>query len=261
MTVRNPARERLSKGELCLGIGLRQARTVDIAAAMASCGFDWLFIDLEHGTMPLDTAMQISVAALTAGITPVVRVPSGQYALATRALDGGALGIVMPHVDTAEEARAIVAHLKYRPLGHRSMAGGMAYYGFRAVPTGEAAATMNAETLIVVMLETPQAVANAEAIAAVEGVDVLLVGTNDLMMEMGFPGQFGHAEVARAYEKVIAACRKHRKWPGMGGVYTEELLGRYVAMGMRVIIAGNDLGMLMAGANQRAKFLRERQSS
>ena len=261
MTVRNPARERLYNGELCLGIGLRQARTVDIAAAMASCGFDWLFIDLEHGTMPLDTAVQISVAALTAGISPVVRVPSRQYSLATRVLDGGALGIVMPHVDTAEEARAIVGHLKYPPLGHRSMAGGMAYFGFRAVPTGEAAATMNAETLVVVMLETPQAIANAEAIAAVEGVDVLLIGTNDLMMEMGFPGQFGHAEVARAYDKVIAACRKHRKWPGMGGVYSEELLGKYVAMGMRVIIAGNDLGMLMAGASQRAKVLRERQSS
>jgi len=261
MNVRNPARERLQNGELCLGIGLRQARTVDVAAAMASCGFDWLFIDLEHGTMPLDTAVQISVAALTAGISPVVRVPSRQYSLATRVLDGGALGIVMPHVDTAEEARAIVGHLKYPPLGHRSMAGGMAYFGFRAVPTGEAAATMNAETLVVVMLETPQAIANADAIAAVEGVDVLLIGTNDLMMEMGFPGQFGHAEVARAYDKVIAACRKHRKWPGMGGVYSEELLGKYVAMGMRVIIAGNDLGMLMAGASQRAKFLRERQSS
>lgn len=258
MNVRNPARERLQNGELCLGIGLRQARTVDVAAAMASCGFDWLFIDLEHGTMPLDTAVQISLAALTAGITPVVRVPSRQYALATRALDGGALGIVMPHVDSAEEARSIVGHLKYPPLGHRSMAGAMALFGFRAVPTGEAAKTMNDESLIVVMLETPQAIAEAEAIAAVEGVDVLLVGTNDLMMEMGLPGQFAHAEVARAYERVIAACRKHDKWPGMGGVYSEELLAKYVGMGMRMIIAGNDFGLLMAGATQRAKFLRER---
>src|SRR5207245_3595233 len=136
---------------------------VDIAAAMATCGFDWLFIDLEHGTMPLDTAMQISVAALTAGISPVVRVPARQYSLATRVLDGGALGIVMPHVDTAEEARAIVGHLKYPPLGHRSMAGGMAYFGFRAVATGQAAATMNAQTVVVVMLETPQAIDHAEA--------------------------------------------------------------------------------------------------
>ena len=242
MMVRNPARERLAQGELALGIGLRQARTVDIAAAMASCGFDWLFIDLEHGTMPLDTAVQIALAGLTAGISPLVRVPSRQYALATRALDGGALGIVMPHVDSAEEARDVVDHLKYPPLGHRSVAGPMAAFAFRAVPTGEATA-----------------IANAEAIAAVKGIDVLLIGTNDLMMEKGLPGQFAHAEVANAYEQVIAACRKHGKWPGMGGVYSEELLAKYVGMGMRMIIAGNDFGLLMAGGSARAKFLRERQ--
>jgi 4-hydroxy-2-oxoheptanedioate aldolase len=259
MTGRNPARERLAKGELSLGMGLRQARTVDVAAALATCGYDWLFIDLEHGTMPLDTAVQISVAALGAGISPLVRVPSRQYALATRALDGGALGIVMPHVDTADEARAVVDHLKYPPAGHRSVAGGQAWFGFRAVPMAEATETMNRETLVTVMLETPQAIANADAIAAVRGVDVLLIGTNDLAMEMGIPGQVGHAEVGRAYEQVIGACRKHGKWPGMGGVYAEDLMAKYIAMGMRMILSGNDLGMMMAGATQRAKFLRERQ--
>jgi 4-hydroxy-2-oxoheptanedioate aldolase len=259
MTGRNPARERLARGELSLGMGLRQARTVDIAAAMTSAGYDWLFIDLEHGTMPLDTAVQISVAALSAGISPLVRVPFRQYALATRALDGGALGIVMPHVDTAEEARAVVDHLKYPPMGHRSVAGAMAYFGFRATRMAEATATMNAETLVVVMLETPQAIANADAIAAVKGVDVLLIGTNDLMMELGHPGELGHPEAVRAYEQVIAACRKHGKWPGMGGAYAEELMAKYIAMGMRMVLAGNDFGMMMAAATRCAKFLRERQ--
>src|ERR1700676_4963340 len=119
MAPSNPARERLSKGELSLGMGLHHARTVDIAAAMASCGLDFLFIDLEHGSMPLDTAVQISIAGLSAGITPVVRVPARQYTMGARALGGGALGIVMPHVDTPEEARTIVDHLKYPPVGHR----------------------------------------------------------------------------------------------------------------------------------------------
>ena len=256
MTGRNPARERLAKGELALGIGLRQARTVDIAALMATCGFDWLFIDLEHGTMPLDIAVQISCAALTAGITPLVRVPSGQYSLATRALDGGALGIVMPHVDTAEEAKVIVDRLKYPPLGHRSVAGPQAYLGFKPVAVGEATRTMNAETLVVVMLETPQAIANADAIAAVPGVDVLLIGTNDLAMEMGIPGEFNHAEIARAYERVIAACRRHNKAPGMGGVYTEELLAKYIGLGMRMILSGNDFSLIMTGASQKTKFIR-----
>jgi len=183
---RNPARERLQNGELALGIGLRQARTVDIAPAMKAVGFDWLFIDLEHGAMELDTAVQISVAALAAGISPLVRVPKGRYDLAARALDGGAFGIVMPHVDTADEAREIVNQLKYPPVGHRSIAGAMPHFGFQSVPLADAAAAVNSNMLIVAMLETPQAIANAEAIAAVPGIDVLLIGTNDLTSEMGY---------------------------------------------------------------------------
>ncbi len=254
--LRNPARERLTKGHLALGMALRQARTVDIAAAMASCGYDWLFIDLEHGSMPLDIAVQISVAALSAGIAPLVRVPSRQFSLATRALDGGALGIVMPHVDTPEEAREIVDHLKYPPQGHRSVAGGLPHFGYRPMTMGATTGTFNAEMLVVVMLETPRAVANAAAIAAVPGVDVLLVGTNDLAMEMGMPGELGRPEIADAYERVIAACRQHGKWPGMGGVYVEDLLAKYVALGMRMVLAGGDLAMMMAGASRRAEFLR-----
>ena len=101
--VRNSARARLDSGVLALGVGLRQARTMDIAPAMRACGFDWLFIDLEHGSMDLDMAAQISVAALGAGVAPIVRVPNGAYSMATRALDNGALGIVIPHVETAAD--------------------------------------------------------------------------------------------------------------------------------------------------------------
>jgi 2-keto-3-deoxy-L-rhamnonate aldolase RhmA len=252
----NRARERLAKGEVSLGMGIRISRTVDIAQAMQSCDYDWLFIDLEHSPIDLETACQLSVAALGVGIAPIVRVPHKQYWLATRVLDGGALGIVMPHVDTAAEAAEVVDHLKYPPAGHRSVAGGPPQLGFRAVPTGEATAALNAATLVSVMLETPQAIAQADAIAAVPGVDVLLIGTNDLTMELGLPGQLGHPKVVAAYETVIAACRKHGKWAGMGGVYTEDLMPKYIAMGARFVLAGADLGMLMGAATQRAKFIR-----
>ena len=90
--IRNPAREKLEKGELSLGCGVRLTRSVEIGVAMQSAGFDWLFIDCEHGTMSLDAAAQIAVAALDAGIAPIVRVPSGEYSMATRVLDNGALG-------------------------------------------------------------------------------------------------------------------------------------------------------------------------
>src|SRR3954451_9447399 len=201
MSVRNVAREKLDQGQLSLGVGIRTTRSVEVAKMMASAGFDWLFLDMEHGTMSLDACAQIAAAALDAGITPIARVPNGQYSIATRALDNGALGIVMPHVDTAAEAREVVEKLKYPPIGHRSMGGIGPHYSLRSVGTGEAAKALNAANLTVVMLETPTAIANAEEIAAVPGVDVLLIGTNDLCAEMGIPGDFGNERLADAYRQ------------------------------------------------------------
>ncbi|HVA11843.1 MAG TPA: aldolase/citrate lyase family protein [Stellaceae bacterium] len=254
--IKNPARERLAGGAVSIGVGLRLARGAEIGRIMKSCGWDWLFIDLDHGSMSLDTASQISVAALDSGIAPIVRVPHGQLDMATRALDGGGWGIVMPHVDTPEEAAELVAHVKYPPQGHRSVMGALPQFGYRGLGVGEAAKIVNAEMLVTVMIETPTALANAEAIAAMPGVDVLLIGTNDLAMEMGIPGQFAHPQIVAAYEKVIAACRGAGKWPGMGGCYADDLLRKYIAMGMRMILGGNDLPFLMAGATDRAKVLK-----
>jgi 4-hydroxy-2-oxoheptanedioate aldolase len=256
MTIRNPARERLERGELCLGLGIRLVRSVDIAKILKSSGYDWLFLDLEHGTMSLDTASQISVAALDTGIAPIVRVPMMQHTMASRALDGGALGIVMPHVDTADEAREIVDHLKYPPAGHRSVAGAQPQLDFKPMKIAELTAQLNAATLTIVMVETPRAIENADSIAAVPGVDVVLIGSNDLAAEMGIPGDFAHPRIVAAYETVVAACRKHGKWPGMGGIYNEDLMKRYVGMGMRMVLSGGDVGMLMAAATQRSNFLR-----
>jgi 2-keto-3-deoxy-L-rhamnonate aldolase RhmA len=255
--VRNPARDKLEQGQLSLGVGIRMTRSVEIAKAMAVSGFDWLFLDMEHGVMSLEACAQISAAALDAGIAPIARVPNGEYSIATRALDNGALGIVMPHVDTAAEAREVVNRLKYPPVGHRSMGGIGPHYGLRAVSTGEAAQALNAANLTVVMLETPTAIDNAEEIAAVPGVDVLLIGTNDLCAEMGIPGDFGNEKVAEAYRRMIAAARKHGKFPGMAGVYTEQIMPRYIEIGARFILAGQDAQFMLAGAAARTGFLRK----
>jgi 2-keto-3-deoxy-L-rhamnonate aldolase RhmA len=256
-TIRNVARDKLEAGQLSLGVGIRMTRSVEIAKAMAVAGFDWLFLDMEHGVMSLEACAQIATAALDAGIAPIARVPNDEYAIATRALDNGVLGIVVPHVDSAEEAREVVNRLKYPPLGHRSMGGIGPHYGLRTASVGEAAAALNAANLTVVMIETPQAVANAEEIAAVPGIDVLLIGTNDLCAEMGIPGEFGSEPVVAAYRAVIAACRRHGKHAGMGGVYSEALLPRYVEMGVRFILGGQDGQFLLAGATQRTGFLRK----
>lgn len=252
----NPAREKLEKCELSLGVGIRMARTGDVARAMKTGGMDWLFIDLEHGPMSLDSATQIALGGLDAGVTPIVRVPRGEYSMATRALDGGAMGIVMPHVDTAEEARAVVDHLKYPPLGHRSVYGALPHYDFEVADIKKAIETLNRITLTVVMLESPDGIAHADAIAAVEGVDVLLIGTNDLTTEMGIPGQYEDPRVIAAYETVLAACANHGKWPGMGGVGAPGPMSRFIAMGMKFILAANDVNLMMSAAKERAKAVR-----
>jgi 4-hydroxy-2-oxoheptanedioate aldolase len=254
--IRNPARERLAKGEVSLGIGVRIARGVEIARSMQSCGYDWLFIDLEHGSASIETAAQIAAASLDAGIAPLVRVPKGQYDMATRMLDSGAWGIVMPHVDDAEEAAEAVRRLKYPPQGHRSVAGGLAHFGYKGVKVGDSSRIINENMLLTLMVETPEAIHAADAIAAVPGVDVVLIGTNDLAMEMGIPGDVGNQRIVAAYETVIGACKRHGKWAGMGGVYTEDLMKRYIGMGMRMILCGNDLSLLMTSATQRATALR-----
>jgi 4-hydroxy-2-oxoheptanedioate aldolase len=255
-TLRNAAVERLKAGELAVGIILRQARTVDIAPVMKACGYDWLFLDLEHNSMDLDTAVQISVAALGAGIAPIARVPARQLWLATRILDGGGLGIVVPHVDTPEEAKSVAAALRYPPVGHRSVAGGLPHFGYEKLGLAETCAAINAATLVVVMLETPQAIANADAIAAVPGIDALLVGTNDLAMELGIPGGFGDERIVAAYQAVIDACRKHGKHAGVGGIADDALLRKYIQMGVKLVLPGSDLAFLQMAATERAATMR-----
>jgi 4-hydroxy-2-oxoheptanedioate aldolase len=257
----NAAKARLKKNQLALGIGVRLVRNVDIIKVMKAAGFDWLFLDLEHGGMSIQTACEISVAAQDSGIAPIVRVPYGELAMATRVLDGGALGIVIPHVDTAEEAREIADRLRYPPRGHRSVGGGQAQFDYAPMKLGEMTRRSDDNTLITVMIETPKAVRNAEAIAAVPGIDSLLVGSSDLSMEMGIPGENGHPKIQEAVDKVVSACKKHGKWAGMGGAYSEELLQLYIGKGVKLLLAGNDLPMLTNAARTHQARVRALQKT
>ena len=187
MKIRNVARERLENGEVSLGVGIRTARTVDIAKMMKTAGYDWLFIDLEHGPMSIEFATTLAVAALDTGISPIVRVPFMEHSMATRVLDNGALGIVMPHVDTAEQAREIVDHLKYPPVGHRSLAGAQAIFDFKRIPIGEMIEAANTALLVIALMETPTAIANADAIAAIAGIDAFSSAPTISPPKWGFP--------------------------------------------------------------------------
>lgn len=255
-TIPNKAKERLENGELALGLGLRVIRGVEVGRMLATCGYDFAFIDMEHSTLTTENAAELSVACHDAGVTPLVRVPGYEHYLASRILDAGGMGIVFPHVDTPEHARQLVSYCKYPPMGHRSAAGAMPQLAFQAMPLAESSKLVNEQTMVVIMLESPKAIDNAEAIAAIEGVDVLLIGSNDLCMEMGIPQGFDSPRLHEAMAKVVAACAKHRKHPGFGGVYDEENSSKFVQMGMRFILSGGDLPLFMAGASKRSQFLR-----
>ena len=254
--IANHARRKLEAGQLALGMGLRQARTVDIAQIAQACDFDWLFIDMEHNSMSMDTAAQICAAALGFGVAPLIRVPSHESFHSTRLLDAGAQGIVIPHVDNADQARRVVDFCRFPPLGHRSIPGGLPQTRFATLPVTETVELINGETLVVVMIETVEGLRNVDEIAAVRGVDALLVGCTDMAAELGVTGELGHARVKEALDMVFAACRKHGKFAGVGGVYDESLMREYVGKGARLILSGSDLAFLMAGARARSSMLR-----
>jgi 2-keto-3-deoxy-L-rhamnonate aldolase RhmA len=255
--VANTTKRKMAEGGVALGFGVHHLRTSAVPLLAAATGHDWLFIDTEHGAFSVQEATQLCIAALPTGITPIVRVCAGALDEGTRALDNGALGIVVPHVDTAKQAKRISEAFHYPPAGHRSWGGPPAVYGYLPPASVEAQRVVNAEILTVVMIESPEAVANAGEIAAVDGVDVLLIGTSDLTAELGISGQLGHKKVIDAYAKVGAACAKAGKVLGMGGVYDRENAARYIGMGARFILSGADHSYIMTGAAARTAFLRE----
>lgn len=255
--VENTALRKLRAGEAALGFGVHHLRTSAVPMLARATGHDWLFIDTEHGAFSVQEATQLCIAALPHGVTPIVRVCADAIDEGTRALDNGALGIVVPHVDTQKQARRIADAFHYPPDGHRSWGGPPAVYGYRPPATAEAQAAINREILVAAMIESPEAVANAADIASVDGIDVLLIGTSDLTAGMGICGQIGHERVADAYQRVGEACRRRGKFLGMGGVYDQTNAARYIRMGAQFILSGSDHAYLTAGASARTEFLRD----
>ena len=255
--IRNRLQERFAQGEVAASMTVRVSRGIEIARIAATAGFDTIYVDIEHNTLSVDTACQICMAALEAGITPLVRVPAHSPDLIGRLLDGGALGVIAPHVQSAADAARIVRAAKFPPLGERGAGGPLAHFGFRAIPPAAANAALNAATMVAVMIETEAALANVEAIAAVEGVDFLMVGTNDLCAELGITGQYDHPAVGAAYARCLAAARAAGKQVGVGGLAGRpDLVAKFVAEGARYVSTGTDLGFLIGAATERAGFVR-----
>src|SRR5262245_8345137 len=258
MAYTNRMQERLARGEVALCMGTRLARTAEIAMIAESCGFDALYVDMEHCTISLDDVAQICVAALPVGITPLVRIAGHQFDDAARLLDMGALGIICPNVSTRAQAEGFARACRFPPLGERSVGGAGPLQGYRATPLGEVNKEGNAATVLIVMLETPEGIANADAIAAVPGVDVLLIGSNDLCTAMGIPGELKSPKLRAAYEDAAKACKAHGKHLGVGGIRADvEHVAELIELGARFVITGSDLQYLMKSARHDVAALRK----
>jgi 2-keto-3-deoxy-L-rhamnonate aldolase RhmA len=256
--LRNNVKTKLARDEVVASMTVRLVRGIEIARIARTAGFDTLYVDLEHSSFSLETCGQICMAAVEAGIAPFVRVPANTPDYISRVLEGGALGIIAPHVRSADEARAVVRAAKFAPLGERSNAGGLPHLHFRSFPAPEAYAALNEATMVIVQFESAAALDKTEEIVAVDGVDMVLVGLNDLLADWGIPGEYDHPTVREAYARTIAACRKQGKHCGVGGLATRpDLVADFVRMGARYVSTGTDLAFLLSACTARAKQVRE----
>jgi 2-keto-3-deoxy-L-rhamnonate aldolase RhmA len=244
--------ERLARGRPVAALGVRSSRTAEIARIASSTGHQAIWVDMEHSTMSVDTAAMICASALDLGLVPFIRPPERDLGIIGRLLDGGALGIIAPRVETVEEAQDIVAACRFPPFGHRSAIATLAHLDFKKMPGEQLYEELNHATVVQILLESPRGIENVEAIAALPGVDMVAIGTNDLTAEMGMPGQFQHPEVRKAHETAIAACRRARKPLVIGGIadlaYAAELI-RFGAAPF--LFTGIDTDLLLGAARDR----------
>jgi 4-hydroxy-2-oxoheptanedioate aldolase len=256
--LRNHMKEKLAANQVVASMTVRFARSIEIAMIAKTAGFDTLYVDLEHNTLSIDACCQICISAQQIGITPLVRVPANTPDYIGRVLDGGAMGVITPHIRSAAEAQAMVDLVKFPPLGHRSAGGALSHYQYRNFPMTETNAAMNESTSLVVMMETTAALENVEEIIATDGVDMLLIGSNDLCAEMGIPGQYDDPRLKDAFARSIEAARNAGKHVGIGGLASrDDLMTQFVQMGARYVSTGTDLSFLLAASAQKARFVRD----
>lgn len=253
-------RERLGRGEVLVGCNVRHSRTAETGAILAECGFSWIMLDNEHSPMATHLAYDIGLGALRAGILPLARVRRNDAAEIGSCLTNGALGVIVPHVNSGSEALAAARAARFPPLGELSVPGSMPQFGYRR-SLAETTQRFNEEAVTVVMVESRAALQNLDAIAATPGVDVLFIGASDLVYDLGFPGGYGRPELADAVARIGAAAAAHGKHIGMGGLREDEHWQRMVGLGVRMVLTENDLTMLVRRATERAEFFRNLQTN
>ncbi len=250
---------RLRAAEPVLSLGLRNARTPEIVRMASAQGYRVVWIDLEHSPMPLDAAASMASTAHDLGMAAWVRVPEREYGAIGRLLDGGATGIIAPKVETVEEAALVAAACRFPPAGARSQIAILPQYGFARMPAAELNRRADGGVVLQILIESARGVAAADAIAALEGVDLLGVGLNDLSSELGLTGQPRHPRVTEACRTVAAAAVRRGKLAVVGGAADAEHFAELLALGFApLVFAGIDTDVLATGLAQRAADWRAR---
>ena len=251
----NPVKAKLRQGKPTFGTWLSLGN-LHATRVLARSGFDWLTLDMEHAAIDWSQAAVIFAAVADAGCVPLCRVPEGDHYCIKRALDAGAWGIVVPMVNTVEQAKAIIAAAKYPPLGNRSVGGGMHALNF-AASAGEYYERTNDEILVILQTESPTGVENAEAIYGLSGCDAIFIGPNDLSFNMRTPegGKPTEAEVEAMIERVIAAGKKAGTPTGIHAMDPHDALRR-AGQGMQFIAIASELRMMNLSAQACLKVIR-----
>ena len=246
----NRMKRKLLAGEAALGCSI-MVPSPQMVEMVGHAGFDWVLLDLEHGTIDLETAELMIMAAEAAGVTPIARPRSNAKADISSVMDRGAMGVQVPHVNSAEDARAAVAAVRFGPGDNRGLAAGTrpSDYGLSG-SMREYVERSNAESLVCVQLEHAAAIERVDEILAVDGVDVFFIGPSDLSQSMGYPGDPKAGPVAAAIEQTLEKILAAGKTPGLpatadnletvlesGALYVYTHLPRLVAAGASAFIA------------------------
>jgi 2-keto-3-deoxy-L-rhamnonate aldolase RhmA len=216
------------------------------AEILAQAGFDWLWIDMEHAALNLETAHRMIQATQGTETVPIVRVAWNLHWLAKHVLDMGAMGVIMPQVSSKQEAVDAVQALRYPPEGVRGLFPGFAALRW-GLPVPEYLKIANKEIMAILLIEHIEAVNRIDEILTVPGIDLIFVGPGDLSASMGLLGQATHTRVEEAVQKVLAATKKAKVPAGIMAV-TPDDANRRIQQGFQFILVGTDMGLLTSGA-------------
>lgn len=241
----NPVKRALKEGKPVIGVTVTAAN-VDVAASLAGVGFDFLWVEMEHSPLTLESVRSIILATRGLKAVPITRVPVNEPWLAKRVLDMGSLGVIFPFTSTRELAEQAVKSCKYPPLGIRGFGPGMAMSRWN-LSGPDYVKFANENVLVITIIEQKQAIENLEQIASVPGVDVLFIGANDLSFSLGVGGKLTDPIVEEAVGKVLAVGKKYGIPVGYPAGTPSEINKR-MAQGFRFFQASSDLGLMMSGA-------------